>query len=319
MNALGYFEYFRTIVDSNKKRNYIKKYGVDQAVSKYPNLGGKRIEKPDEIHEMISRKILSHEPFMVGRFGSIELAVTAKEDLGISYKNQQSIELLCNNAGFFPNDKRLIKKYSNYMIESMEKCDIQGVWYLAFEDYYVRKKLNSNVHITEGRYLEPWFSSRPWTSSLKGKKVLVIHPFADTIKKQYLNRQKLFQKEDYLPEFSLTVLKAVQTIAGCNDSRFLDWFEALEYMYKLTLKIDFDIAIIGCGAYGYPLAAMIKESGKQAIHMGGVTQAMFGIKGKRWEQDSNPIVRNLYNEYWVRPDSSEIPMNCCKVENGCYW
>jgi len=31
-------------------------------------------------------------------------------------------------------------------------------------------------------------------------------------------------------------------------------------------KKDFDIAIIGAGSYRFPLAAFIKEIGKQAIH-----------------------------------------------------
>ena len=47
----------------------------------------------------------------------------------------------------------------------------------------------------------------------------------------------------------------------------------------------FDIAIIGCGAYGLPLAAKLKKEGRQAIHLAGVTQLMFGIKGKRWEEN----------------------------------
>ena len=50
------------------------------------------------------------------------------------------------------------------------------------------------------------------------------------------------------------------------------------------MKIDFDVAIIGCGAYGFPLAAKLKQAGKQAIHLAGATQLLFGIKGKRWEE-----------------------------------
>ena len=53
-------------------------------------------------------------------------------------------------------------------------------------------------------------------------------------------------------------------------------------MYTEAVKIDFDTAIIGCGAYGFPLAAKLKAAGKQAFHMGGATQLLFGIKGSRW-------------------------------------
>lgn len=45
-------------------------------------------------------------------------------------------------------------------------------------------------------------------------------------------------------------------------------------------KEDYDICLIGCGAYGFSLAAYVKRCGKQAIHMGGALQLLFGIKGK---------------------------------------
>lgn len=43
-------------------------------------------------------------------------------------------------------------------------------------------------------------------------KVLVIHPFEDTIKSQYQKREKLFPGTDILPEFELKTLKAVREI-----------------------------------------------------------------------------------------------------------
>ena len=41
---------------------------------------------------------------------------------------------------------------------------------------------------------------------------------------------------------------------------------------------NFDIALIGCGAYGFPLAAFVKGIGKKAVHIGGPLQLFFGIK-----------------------------------------
>lgn len=166
--------------------------------------------------------------------------------------------------------------------------------------------------------LEPWYVERPWTASLKGKKVLIIHPFASTIQSQYKQREWLFPGTEILPKFKeLYVLKAVQTIAGERDKRFRDWFEALEWMYEEAMKLDFDIAIVGCGAYGFLLASKIKEAGKQAVHMGGATQLLFGIKGRRWEK--HPVISKLFNDYWVRPSENERPIKASSVEGGCYW
>jgi hypothetical protein len=82
-------------------------------------------------------------------------------------------------------------------------------------------------------------------------------------------------------------------------------------------KVDFDIAIIGAGAYGLPLAFHVKSLGKKAIHMGGATQILFGIKGKRW--DHHEVISKLYNEHWVRPLPSERPEHYYDIEKGCYW
>ena len=88
-------------------------------------------------------------------------------------------------------------------------------------------------------------------------------------------------------------------------------------MTEEALKIDFDIAIIGCGAYGFVLGAALKDMGKAAIHLGGATQLLFGIRGKRWD-DFGGVYTDMINDYWVRPSSDEITPTMQKVEGGCY-
>jgi hypothetical protein len=98
---------------------------------------------------------------------------------------------------------------------------------------------------------------------------------------------------------------------------YKDWFEALDYMKNDISKIDFDIAILGCGAYGLPLASFIKEIGKKAVHLGGSTQMLFGVTGRRWETEYD--MSHIINEHWVRPSGEEVIKDFKKIENGCYW
>ncbi|MBD4336261.1 hypothetical protein GUH15_09405, partial [Xanthomonas citri pv. citri] len=77
-----------------------------------------------------------------------------------------------------------------------------------------------------------------------------------------------------------------------------DWFEALEYMESEISKMDFDIALIGCGAYGMCLAAHVKRMGKTAIHLAGWTQMLFGVYGKRWVEDQ-PEYAKFINQFWI--------------------
>jgi hypothetical protein len=66
------------------------------------------------------------------------------------------------------------------------------------------------------------------------------------------------------------------------------------------------------------LAAHVKRLGKKAVHLGGSTQILFGIKGKRWEEN-NKFISSIMNQHWVRPLESETPSNINKIEDGCYW
>ena len=48
--------------------------------------------------------------------------------------------------------------------------------------------------------------------------VLVVHPFAETIQKQYLRKEFIHKDSRILPDFDLQTIKAVQTIGNRIDS-----------------------------------------------------------------------------------------------------
>lgn len=274
-----------------------------------------------DIGEVLYNIIKTETPFMAGRFGATELSALKIFDFELSGKYSKILDQMQIWSGFFPQTPEAGKAFCELMLGCIPQVDIIGVWGQPFEDYYLKKFSKAQIKATYLLDLEPWScAEKPWSAALQGKKVLVIHPFTNTIKKQYEKREKIYPGTSILPEFELKVLKSVQTIAGERDNRFQDWFAALDWMYKEALKIDFDVAIIGCGAYGFPLAAKLKMAGKQAIHLAGATQLLFGIKGKRWEQ--NPAfayIQKYFNNSWVYPDEAERPTRALEVEGGCYW
>ncbi|WP_051212880.1 hypothetical protein [Butyrivibrio fibrisolvens] len=320
-----------------EKRYNFRDYWLNRIISRHltvplwgfePHIylyGGKFLHGAKWANKRISDLIRSDEPFMVARFGNTELNVmNAYKRIELFGDNQFSDELnaewwekLNVLSGFFPNDIAYEGKFSNLLYESMLDVDLLGVWTRRMEDYYLRTEMKQ-ADITALRWMEPWYSDEPWTWALEGKKVLVIHPFEKSIRSQYEKRKELFPENELLPEFELDVIKAVQTVGDAVDDRFETWFDALDYMYNEAISRDFDVAIIGCGAYGMPLASMLKKAGKKAIHLGGVTQCLFGIKGSRWID--NPRDKKMpINEAWVYPDDEETPKGSTKVENNCYW
>lgn len=301
---------------SKVRHDSIREYLKDKKI-----VHGKKVMSAEEINMHIGRLIECGEPFLVGRFGATELSAISAFDFEVKSKYGKVLSQMQNWSGFFSPTVEGGRKFKDLMLELIPEADVMGIWMLPFEDYYLNAYGKENMQTTYLLDLEPWSApEQPWSAALKGKKVLVIHPFAETIVKQYARRELIFLGTDILPDFELKTLKAVQTIAGENDSRFETWFDALEWMYQEAMKIDFDVAIIGCGAYGFPLAAMLKKAGKQAIHLAGATQLLFGIKGKRWEENSAfTYVQKFFNDAWVHPSDDDKPKDANIVEGGCYW
>jgi hypothetical protein len=272
----------------------------------------------DKASEVIASMIESGKPFFVGRIGETELrTVDCYESKLYNIRYLRDVNYcICVNAGFFPKRSSKIRKFCNIYINSFTNMDALGIFLWANEEYYVQKYMKLRSCFL-ANVLDPLILDNPWTEALTGKKVLVVHPFSESIAMQYNKRDKLFKDENILPEFELKTVKAVQSVGGKGAPEFKSWFEALDYMKTQISECDFDIALLGCGAYGLPLASYIKDIGKQAIYMGGSLQLMFGIMGKRWENQE--YVAKHVNEYWVRPSENERPKQRLKVEDGCYW
>lgn len=293
-----------------------------------------REENPEKVAEIIYKLLISDKPCMIARFGAFELA-TIVNYLGIQNKehsvikyikgeqqqwwwNKKLMMYMQNNAGFFPTTEKMLSLFCKNMLKDAQEVDLLGSW--QNNEIYLKKQLR-HAKFVQLELLNPFWSKQPWSKALNGKKVLVVHPFTQSIQKQYSIREKLFSNPDILPNFELKTIKAVQSIGGGNDN-FNNWFEALNWMKSEMDKIDYDICLIGCGAYGFPLAAHAKRMGKKSVHLGGSLQLLFGIKGARWETpsyNSKYKYSTIMNEYWIRPSDSEKPDNAKEVENACYW
>ncbi len=280
---------------------------------------GKRIKETDEANRIIYDAIMSDKPFLAARFGDAELrALVYTLDLRYGLRKgfpEYIRKVMHMNAGFFPPTDENLERFGETLWNAAEKVDVYGVWYNLLEDYVIHTQ-SPTAELVRLEALEPYRSSKPWSKALAGKKVLVVHPFEDSIRTQYDKREKLFTNPDVLPEFMLLTYKTVQTNAG-GTCAYSDWFAALEAMYQDIKKLDFDVAIVGCGSYGLPLSAMLKDLGKQVIHLAGATQILFGIRGARW--DCRPEMQHYFNSDWIRPSDKEKPQNANSVENGCYW
>lgn len=293
-------------------------------------------------NDLVFDAVNQGKPLMLSRYGSIEMSVantirirdekrfyiskiwdyiTDKTDL--PWLDEAFFLPISRNAGVFNPTNEILERFAYLYLEDSKLADI--IMSVNYKEKFM--PLSSDCKFIHFESIYPFFVERPWTCALKGKRVLVIYPFDESIKKQYSHKELLFENKDILPDFELLVYRPVQS-AAFEGVSYKDWFEALEKMKNDISNLDFDVAILGCGAYGLPLAAHIKRLGKQAIHMGGGTQLLFGIIGSRWENyqwgHNTPFrldvdYAKLFNEYWVRPSQNETPQKADSVEGACYW
>lgn len=290
------------------------------------------------VNSTIGRLLSSDKPCLIGRFGYNEIESTVftcnrkyyKYDLlnyargksDIWWYPQSIINKMYYNAGFFTPTIAQLDRFGEEMMKAMPLIDVLGSWHK--DEGYFLDRLHSATFV-DLELLNPLWGSTttPWTMALEGKKVLVIHPFAETIQAQYARKSVVHIDPRILPDFSLKTIKAVQTIAGQKPQNFATWFDALNYMKAEVDANDYDICIVGCGAYGLLLASHCKRMGKKAVHLGGATQLLFGIRGRRWEDPNYGFNGRSYLSFmtpgWVRPSEDETPESSGDIEEGCYW
>jgi len=281
----------------------------------YQKLWQKQLAK-EKANQAILRLLLEGGPMLVGRIGHTEGRIVGEW----AFRHQRFGRLTKKEAhqysGIFPVSPDLLSSFAEVYAASIAQVDLLGFWQTAYQAR-ILTELYPGVQIAPLAALEPYYHRSPWSAGLEGKRVLIVHPFASSIRSQYeINRLNLFPGQRVLPQFDLEVLQPPQTLAPMTGG-YATWLDALQHLTESVLNRDFDVALLGCGAYGLPLGAAIKSAGKQAIHLGGALQVLFGIRGRRWEQI--PVIAALMNDSWIRPSQEETPVSASLVDQGCYW
>lgn len=269
------------------------------------------IESCNIISDIIER----NSPFSITRIGLGGESIVTAFTLHNMPIDRQYLQWFHINAGFYGSSdyRRYAELYKGACDESDLHAYIGDKMFLDIENYLVpeNKKCISLSSLEPFRYI-----NNNWFDKLSDKKVLIISPFHDSIQYQLSRIDKVWNNGFIKDVSNIKLYKAYQSIGGIGSHE--SWYTTYDIMCNDISKIDFDIALLGCGSYGLPLVNYIKNSlNKSAIYVGGGLQLYFGIIGKRWENDTY-IVSNM-NEYWIRPYAHETPICNKMVEGGCYW
>ncbi|AYV83502.1 MAG: hypothetical protein Hyperionvirus7_73 [Hyperionvirus sp.] len=217
-------------------------------------------------------------------------------------------EVLKGDTGYYDikNDIDNLRKFCECYLSALMNYDIYfiaGAPLISAYDFWNHKypdtpavrvahdiffsEIHSDIAGYDYTYIE---SVYPFLKSFQNfalnKKILIISAFKDGIDKQKDNLDNLIKNYKF-PKFELLTYKTPLTY-NYSDSQIKfplphnNYHETLDSICKDVQGIDFDIALLGCGAYGAPLGSFIKNIGKKAIYIGAIIALFFGVGGDRW-------------------------------------
>lgn len=273
----------------------------------------------------IKRVIESNQPFFIGRIAGVELQIAHSMEYGKDY--QQELEGLQTNAGIHTVNDASVREYTKQLLVAYDHCTMIAEWertgtVFAFHGMGQELVTKRTPHIPKisALALEPYYFKDSWMSAIKGKRILIIHPFKKSIQKQSKQLPSLFPGRSWFEDCEITCVAPPVTLAGNHQGK--DWQEHYsDFKKELTDLVQlqrFDVALVAAGGYGMLVADFLfTKLHTSVIYVGGALQIFFGIIGKRWFE--NKRILELVNDDWVRPHVSEKPSNCTRVEKGCYW
>lgn len=284
-------------------------------------------------NKLIKSLIELNKPFSVARLGWHEtnIAIEYNATKRIHPKYLSPPNILMQNCGIYSrsNDVNKFKLFAVMYLDAIKHANILA----SFTNNNDLAPVVRNQNLLSKAYklaqinyrsLEPFYAmmegESPWTHALMGKKVLIINPFVNSFKKQMDAGFEIFKDKRVFQEGQEFVwYKSYQTIAGNHLHN--DWYETFMLMCNDIAKLDFDVALLGCGGYGLPLCNFIKTKlHKSAIYVGGGLQLLFGVMGHRWEKNDmwQKIIRENDTKF-IRPSGEEVCNNNKSIEGGCYW
>jgi hypothetical protein len=285
--------------------------------------------KLEQDSKYIKSAIESNIPFFIGRIAGCELQIAYNFLKGDFFDIVTDMIQLENNAGIRINNNDSLKKYVEKLIESYEHCTAIAEWDTSGKVFshtgqgqHLITSKTPRIPKINALSLEPYYFKEQdsWMGALKGKKILVVHPFASTFKRQKENLKKIFPGRLWFEDCELHFIEPPLTLAGNHQNKC--WQEHydifIEKLKGFSEKNTFDVALVAAGGYGMLISDYIfTELNKSVIYLGGALQLFFGVIGKRWFD--NKEIMKLVNDDWIRPSKEDKPPNFTNVEKGCYW
>lgn len=285
-----------------------------------------KIYDNDQAAVLFAKQIQCQTKFLISRIGGNELDLYLQSKLMTPKQliNHPIVIAMKKYTGYYDKNNEIdnLIKYcdlfkkcydcSNIIMINTAKLSSFLQFFKVGHPYYVKNNkfeeqsqsniddlLENKIIFNYHAVVESFIYFDQWFPLLDNKKILIISTFDDEIKQQLSIKDQLFAKQHLRKYPNFAKVSYVHTHLTLSDLEkpHNNWFETYQSYCKQIACADFDIALLFCGCYSYPIAQYIySEINKSAIIVGGVAQLFFGITGNRYE---TPFFKQFMNNKWI--------------------
>lgn len=275
--------------------------------------GSQMISSARQGNLRVKQVVQANRPAALGKIGSLEAEAVECFLAGADYPEILRKQMFVN-VGLHPADRTHLDAFCEAYLRAADQLDLLAAWGNPGESAIIRRV--GPRPLVRLQSFESWLYDEPWSAALAGRRVVLVTPFARSAETQFARRSDIWLDPTVLPEFELRVVK-MPLSPGLVPPTHKNWQERYDALVGQIEQAPYDVLLVGAGGISLLLAAHAKARGHIGFHLGGHTQILFGITGKRWDKDHALAKRQ--GPAWVRPAGDEAPPTVTQVEQGCYW
>lgn len=230
-------------------------------------------------------------------------------------------------AGIFPADDAFLDRFTDWYGSRLAELDCLGLFGAAQEkgivDHYrLPARLIGYESLRPDRS-RPGRERPCYLPLFAGRRLLIVSSFAGLLAERA--NAAVFEAvwanigKRWFEPASVAALEFPYAYPGSDRGGFATCIDLVDDIARRMESIDFDVALIGAGGLGIPIAATAKRLGRVGLSIGGELQVLFGVRGQRWRED--PLWKTRYfNDAWIdMPDRYYPPNKDRLADGGAYW
>ncbi len=202
------------------------------------------------------------------------------------------------------NNLNDIQTYSRIYLETFHRCNTYIKWEpwgsvysnTSQSHYFIEKNFVKNINLWGESFYQFYnIHNNPWSTSLKGKKLLIISEFNKIIREKLDNREKIYGIDLY-PECEFIFIDLTE------DDKKLSYDILLKKLFNNinNLSDKFDVALLSCGGLSNLILSSIDDINKSGIVVNSFLEISFGIYNNDFEERHQDIIKLYKNEYWTK-------------------